>query len=346
MSSYLPKMFQMSSAVRDNASSKEDDASEENEMIRPHVVPPPPQQHNLTVSTTEPQDEEETTTTTKEFAQVVLSGLDAVDRVQNTISGRAAQRMQEELQNFLQETANMEKNQLSMRSTRSDISEEGQNTIDRVSRTVGSVYGAKLANMLSLNIETQKQRERVDLMSIFEPSSPAVSPVRMPVDSNNPAILCYDEKGIITFCNSAARQIVCANAYSNVSIENSPVLSLVHSSYLEHKGTKAVRAMFGLFSSSDDEKESKSNEEVSWPVRCTLPFRQMGVKASSESSKSWITVVVSADMSSKTEKRMYVCTMLPATFSSIPRDDLNEVEDESLLPKTTHTCVRLYVVVF
>ena len=266
--------------------------------------------------------------------------------MQNTISGRAAQRMQEELQSFLQEAANMEKNQLSVRSTRSDISEEGQNTIDRVSRTVGSVYGAKLANMLSLNIETQKQRERVDLMSIFEPSSPAVSPVRMPVDSNNPAILCYDEKGIITFCNSAARQIVCANAYSNVSIENSPVLSLVHSSYLEHKGTKAVRAMFGLFSSSDDEKESKSNEEVSWPVRCTLPFRQMGVKASSESSKSWITVVVSADMSSKTEKRMYVCTMLPATFSSIPRDDLNEVEDESLLPKTTHTCVRLYVVVF
>ena len=170
---------------------------------------------SLSVQSITPQSQDLTTQ--------VLSGLDAVDRVQNTISGRSAQRMQEELQSFLQEAANMEKNQLSVRSTRSDISEEGQNTIDRVSRTVGSVYGAKLANMLSLNIETQKQENvwiSVDLRTLLTSCVSRECPWIRTIH-----ILCYDEKGVITFCNSAARQIVCANAYSNVSIENSPVLS-------------------------------------------------------------------------------------------------------------------------
>jgi len=213
-------------------------SEENNAVIHPHVVPPPTQ---LTISTKEEEEESNhssTDTKTKELAQVVLSGLNAVDRVQNTISGRAAQRMQEELQNFLEETAHSDTNQLSVRSTRSNISEDGQNTVNRVSKTVGSVYGAKLASMMSLNIETP--RERVDLMSIFEPTSPRSaapsSPIRLPVDSNNPAILCYDENGVITFCNSAARQIICANSYSNVQIENSSVMSLIHSSFLERKG--------------------------------------------------------------------------------------------------------------
>jgi len=98
--------------------------------------------------------------------------------------------------------------------------------------------------------------------------------------------------------------------------------------------------MFGLF--NDENNETKLQEESSWPIRSTVPFRQMSDSSSSDSTKSWVTVVVSIDISQlKKQKRMYVCTVLPAMFSSIPRDAMSGVEEESL-PKKVHTSVRLY----